>query len=227
MMVKSTSSDPLEPCKEIRVRSYVFVQVTIWLKGGHYDYCGNRLCLVKSIDFSNNKLSGVIPNEVTSLVGLVSLNLSKNLLKGQVPVSIGNMRLLESLDFSKNQLSGEIPSSITSLNFLGTLDFSYNNLKGKIPTGTQMQSFEASSFVGNGLCGPPLPNCTTHGGTHDHTDGNEEGSDHGIDWSLLSKVLGYIVGMCGFLGPLLYNRSWRIAYFRWIDTVWFKLRYWY
>jgi len=32
---------------------------------------------------------------------------------------------------------------------------SYNHLKGKIPTGIQIQSFEATDFVGNNLCGPP------------------------------------------------------------------------
>ena len=71
------------------------------------------------------------------------------------------MEQLESLDFSRNQLCGEIPLSMSSLTFLSHLNLSYNNLIGQIPLSTQLQSLENSSFVGNKLCGPPLPNCDT------------------------------------------------------------------
>ncbi|GAY52207.1 hypothetical protein CUMW_140140 [Citrus unshiu] len=71
------------------------------------------------------------------------------------------MRSLESIDFSINHLSGGIPQSMSSLTFLSHLNLSNNNLTGKIPSSTQLQSFDASSFVGNDLCGAPLPrNCT-------------------------------------------------------------------
>ncbi|WVZ15028.1 hypothetical protein V8G54_012594, partial [Vigna mungo] len=121
------------------------------------------LGLVTNVDLSNNKLSGEIPREITYLDGLIYLNLSGNQLSGHIPPSIGNMRLLESIDLSWNQLSGKIPPTISNLSFLNKLDLSHNNLEGKIPTGTQIQSFEASDFVGNNLCGPPLPiNCTSN-----------------------------------------------------------------
>ncbi|KAH7538395.1 hypothetical protein FEM48_Zijuj03G0195000 [Ziziphus jujuba var. spinosa] len=56
--------------------------------------------------------------------------------------------------------SGRIPPGISSLTYLSSLDLSYNNLSRKIPSNTQLQSFDASSFIGNELCGPPLPmNC--------------------------------------------------------------------
>ncbi|MCI31591.1 receptor-like protein kinase, partial [Trifolium medium] len=71
------------------------------------------------------------------------------------------MKNLESLDLSNNKLSGEIPNNITLLTFLGYLNISYNNFHGKIPIGTQLQSLDASSFIGNpNLCGVPLDNCT-------------------------------------------------------------------
>ena len=71
------------------------------------------------------------------------------------------MRALESIDLSANQFDGEIPQSISNLTFLSFLNFSNNNLVGKIPSSTQLQSFDASSFTGNELCGPPLlKNCT-------------------------------------------------------------------
>ena len=42
-------------------------------------------------------------------------------------------------------------------------DLSYNHLKEKIPTRTQLQTFDASRFIGNNLCGPQLPiNCSSN-----------------------------------------------------------------
>ncbi|RDX67990.1 Phytosulfokine receptor 1, partial [Mucuna pruriens] len=93
------------------------------------------------------------------------------------------MGSLQFIDFSRNQLSGEIPPTISNLSFLSMLDLSYNHLKGKIPTGTQLQTFDASNFIGNNLCGPPLPiNCSSNG-KNDSYDRNGKGSDrHGVNW---------------------------------------------
>ncbi|KAK2979258.1 hypothetical protein RJ640_001648 [Escallonia rubra] len=123
-------------------------------KGRELQYVAT-LFPITSMDLSSNNLSGEIPKELTSLVRLRSLNLSGNRLTGMIPKKIGDMDLLESLDFSINQLSGEIPSSISSLTFLSYLNLSFNNLSGRIPTSTQLQSFNASCFIGNELCGPP------------------------------------------------------------------------
>ncbi|KAG8386465.1 hypothetical protein BUALT_Bualt03G0151500 [Buddleja alternifolia] len=119
------------------------------------------LGLVKFIDLSSNKLTGEIPNEITSLVGLVSLNLSRNFITGSIPPQIGRLHLLDYLDLSRNKLSGVIPRSLAQLNYIGVLDLSYNNLSGRIPSSTQLQSFNVSAYTGNsGLCGPPVTeNC--------------------------------------------------------------------
>ncbi|KAM6586396.1 hypothetical protein CsatA_009001 [Cannabis sativa] len=63
---------------------------------------------------------------------------------------------LESLDLSRNRLCGHIPTRLSSLSFLSHLNLSYNNLSGQIPIGTQLQSMDASSFVGNKLFGGRL-----------------------------------------------------------------------
>ncbi|RHN66963.1 putative non-specific serine/threonine protein kinase [Medicago truncatula] len=71
------------------------------------------------------------------------------------------MKNMESLEFSKNKFCGEIPQSMSLLTFLGYLNLSYNNFDRKIPIATQLQSFNASSYIGNPkLCGAPLNNCT-------------------------------------------------------------------
>ncbi|KAK7826640.1 receptor-like protein eix2 [Quercus suber] len=130
-------------------------------KGKELEYARN-LEFVKIIDLSNNNLFGSIPAEICVLFELRFLNLSRNHLMGKIPEKIGSMKELESIDLSRNHLSGKIPPSISNLTFLSYLDLSYNNFFGRIPSSTQLQSFDALSYVGNPqLCGDPLPkNCT-------------------------------------------------------------------
>ncbi|KAK4280116.1 hypothetical protein QN277_011784 [Acacia crassicarpa] len=201
-----------------------FLVETLLLKGRVYDYSTN-LGLITSIDFSSNNLSGEIPMEMTRLKGLHYLNLSNNQFIGRIPQNIGNMESIESLDFSRNRLSGEIPSSMSKLSFLNLLDLSYNDLMGKIPTGTQIQSFEASSFVGNDLCGPPLNNNCSSNNSNDKVDKDKEVDDvKGINWFFVSIALGFIVGFWAMVGPVLFSASWRYAYFQFIDRKWYKLQ---
>ncbi|XP_021802450.1 receptor-like protein 12 [Prunus avium] len=111
-----------------------------------------------AIDISSNKFEGKIPEFIGDLKELRSLNISSNILTGSIPSSLGNLRNLESLDVSKNKLSGQIPQQLMQLTFLGNFDVSHNNLTGPIPQGTQLTSFNSTSYEGNpGLCGDPLP----------------------------------------------------------------------
>ncbi|GKV47910.1 hypothetical protein SLEP1_g54760 [Rubroshorea leprosula] len=127
--------------------SYIDKASVMW-KGMERDYENGNLKTLKIIDLSSNKLTGVIPVHISVLFQLVELNLSRNQLTGRIPSDMGQMRQLESLDLSLNQLSGHLPWSISQLNFLSTLNLSYNFFSGRIPLSTQMQSFDASSFVG-------------------------------------------------------------------------------
>ncbi|XP_054791207.1 receptor-like protein EIX2, partial [Prosopis cineraria] len=139
------------------------INASLWLKviklsakGRELDY--KDVELLRLIDLSANNFSGEIPKELFSLIQMWSLNLSRNHLRGKIPREIGGMKNLESFDLSCNKLSGEIPPAISNLSFLDYLNLSYNNFVGQIPLGTQIQSFDSWSFVGNlGLCGDPLP----------------------------------------------------------------------
>ncbi|KAH7834381.1 hypothetical protein Vadar_015430 [Vaccinium darrowii] len=185
-------------------------------KGRDVEY-STTLGLVKSMDLSENKLSGEIPEELTKLVRLWSLNLSGNHLTRRIPRNIGDMRQLESVDFSRNQLSGSIPSSMSSLTFLSHLNLSYNNLTGTIPSSTQLQSMTESSFLGNKLCGPPLPSCKPNKTIAPNVvprGSEEEGDGFSEVLFFASIALGFAVGFWVVLGPLLFKRSWRIAYFK-------------
>ncbi|KAK9181894.1 hypothetical protein WN944_025035 [Citrus x changshan-huyou] len=134
-----------------------FGQAVLTWKGSQYKY-QNTLALVTMLDLSSNKLGGEVPDEIMDLVGLIAMNLSRNNLTGQITPKIGQLKSLGFLDFSRNQFFGGIPSSLSHLSDLSVMDLSYNNLSGKIPSGTQLQSFNASTYAGNELCGLPLPN---------------------------------------------------------------------
>ncbi|EOY06185.1 Disease resistance family protein / LRR family protein, putative [Theobroma cacao] len=184
---------------------------SIMMKGQMLEY-STTLDLVRSIDFSNNKLSGEIPVEVTNLLGLRSLNLSNNLLTGTIPKNIGLMGTLESVDFSLNKLSGRIPESMSTLTFLNHLNLSYNNLIGQIPLSTQLQSLEPSNFVGNQLCGLPLPNkCSANGTIQNSRNGKGE-NDKGFvtHWFWFGMAYGFVVGFWSVFLPLVIDRRrWR------------------
>ncbi|XP_028773181.1 receptor-like protein EIX1 [Neltuma alba] len=176
---------------------------------------------VRGFDLSSNKLSGKIPRELGMLVELISLNLSRNQLDGEIPSEIGRLTSLESLDLSKNHLFGSIPSSFAQLNYLEVLDLSSNNLSGKIPTSTQLQSFDNSSYEENlGLCGEPLEIKCPGEEEPQESVKLQENND-----SILSKEFycsmgfGFVVGFWGIFGPILFNRSWRHTYFKFLNNL--------
>ncbi|KAI5346773.1 PREDICTED: LRR receptor [Prunus dulcis] len=81
----------------IAIAEYVMDNVMLVTKGREMEYYFKMLRLVISIDLSDNIISGEIPEELASLLGLRSLNLSKNLLTGSIPSKISNMKWLESI----------------------------------------------------------------------------------------------------------------------------------
>ncbi|XP_020586791.1 LRR receptor-like serine/threonine-protein kinase GSO1, partial [Phalaenopsis equestris] len=187
--------------------------IMISIKGIVREFKG-ILSLVNIIDLSYNNLTGEIPIELMSLVGLMSLDLSRNQFTGQIPNKIGLMQSLETLDLSRNHFLGDIPESIVMISALSYLNLSYNQLSGRIPTGTQLDTFEESSYYGNSnLCGKPL-NKTCEGDelkVHDEGGDSQDDDDFGL---FLSMGLGFVVGLWSVLGTLLLKKSWAIAYFQ-------------
>ncbi|CAL9016772.1 unnamed protein product [Prunus brigantina] len=200
----------------------------IWqvLKGREYE-SARISSLGVSMDLSSNNLVGFIPEELTSLSGLLGLNLSHNHLEGSIPQEIGELKSLESFDISNNQLSGTIPMSMWSLatTTLSHLNLSYNNLSGPLPKVYEVQPFDSTSFTGNSLlCGAPLPkNCPGDDELHQiptstsNVDHDSEEDRYEKLWFCLVVMLGFAMGFWGVLGPLMLNRSWRHAYFQYVD----------
>ncbi|KAK7261359.1 hypothetical protein RIF29_27668 [Crotalaria pallida] len=194
-----------------------YEDLPLFVKGQDLDYLKTSN-LVRVLDFSNNDFSGSIPTELFSLIALHSLNLSHNHLTGKISGDIGRMRFLESLDLSSNLFSGEIPQNMSNLSFLGVLNLSYNNFSGRIPLGTQLQSFQASSYAGNlQLCGNPLPNHCTQ---EDKPNGSMEykvDDDFKTSFQLGAGV-GFASGFWGVCGTIFFIRKWRHAYFRTLEN---------
>ncbi|KAJ7969958.1 Leucine-rich repeat receptor protein kinase [Quillaja saponaria] len=194
------------------------------IKGRELDYA-NNLKYVVNMDLSSNNLVGAIPDELTTLSGLFGLNLSHNHFVGVIPSKIGEMHSLESLDFCDNQLSGSIPKTMSTLTSLAHLNLSYNKFSGPIPQDNQFLTFDTSIYAGNpNLCGDPLPNRCP--GDHESSQINVGANDEDCKETKTEKVLFYLViatgfasGFWGFVGVLFFMKSWRHAYFQYIDDV--------
>ncbi|CAL5196404.1 unnamed protein product [Lathyrus oleraceus] len=206
------------------------IDVPLLAKGSdlyYYEY----MCVM---DFSNNRLSGRIPLEISSLTALQSLNLSQNQLMGTIPQEIGNMKALESLDFSNNTLSGEIPQTMSALSFLEVLNLSFNNFRGQIPLGTQLQSFSNLSYMGNPeLCGIPLGEKCNHDGACGDGETKwmekEEEESEVMQWFYMGMGVGFATCFWIVFGTLLFKRTWRHAYFNFLYDVkdWFMMQRWF
>ncbi|TKY62868.1 LRR receptor serine/threonine-protein kinase GSO1 [Spatholobus suberectus] len=194
--------------------------IDLFTKGQVYEY---KLDFQRrTIDLSANNLSGEIPSELFGLSQVQTLNLSYNHLTGTIPKTIGGMKNLESLDLSNNKFSGEIPQDMSTLSFLGFLNLSCNNFTGQIPIGTQLQSFNASSYIGNPeLCGAPLSKCRTEENNPVNAmqhAGSEDG-DSEKESFYLGMGVGFAVGFWGICGSLLLVKEWRHKYYRFLDRV--------
>ncbi|RVW99284.1 putative inactive leucine-rich repeat receptor kinase XIAO [Vitis vinifera] len=128
--------------------------------------------------------------------------------KGQDMEFDSILSIVNLIDLSSNNIWGEIPEEITNLSTLGP-----------IPTTNQFSTFnDPSIYEANlGLCGPPLStNCSTLN-DQDHTDEEEDEDEWDLSWFFISMGLGFPVGFWAVCGSLALKKSWRQAYFRFID----------
>ncbi|XP_065874959.1 receptor-like protein EIX2 [Euphorbia lathyris] len=198
-------------------------QTLLNVKGQQLEYT-KILYLVNIIDLSGNNLQGEIPGEITNLTYLVALNLSQNQLTGKIPDNIGDLKRLETLDLSGNHISGVIPPSMPSMTSLNYLNLSHNNLSGNIPLTNQFLTFiDPSIYEGNpGLCGSPLPTkCSGEKeGNKLHKDAEEEEEEETERiWFFLGMALGFVAGFWVVCGSLIVKKSWRNAYFKFVDRI--------
>ncbi|KAL7235820.1 hypothetical protein ACSBR1_019164 [Camellia fascicularis] len=223
------------------VRSYIFYPYTTYRESVHLT-SKNRdliysvtLVFVKLLDLSSNNLSGDIPREMESLIGLHGLNLSRNHLTGTIPDGIGYLENLESLDLSRNELSCTIPASLSNLTFLSHLDLSHNRLSGKIPSSSELDCFDATTYLGNhNLCGHPLANdCLINGSYEDpncknkeRNEGSEDTQEDDIEASSLfygSFFFAFLHGFSWTCAIMVIKSSWTHACYRFLGNLYDKI----
>ncbi|KAH7677942.1 Leucine-rich repeat protein [Dioscorea alata] len=191
--------------------------VTVAWKGFDIEL-GKILTTFTSIDLSNNRFVGNIPQIFGYLKSLHSLNMSLNGFTGEIPWVLGDISDLEALDLSRNQLSGVIPSSLTSLTFLAFLNLSNNNLIGRVPQSNQFSTFSNSSFEGNPrLCGSPLSkDCINSTSVEPSLDSKNAPTEFDMDeiWFWMFTGLGYGLGFAAAIIYQLFFPKWKMWYKR-------------
>ncbi|KAF7087061.1 hypothetical protein CFC21_090282 [Triticum aestivum] len=196
---------------------YIFEEsIPVNTKDQKRDYTFAIYKLLVILDLSSNSLTWHVPEEITLLIGLTNLNLSNNQLTGPIPNHIGDLRQLDSLDLSFNEFSGAIPSSLSALTYLSYLNLLYNNLSGAIPSGQQLQALDNQMYIyiGNpGLCGGPVGgNCSSH-----NAEQSGLGDMNDMPSLYIAMSIGFVVGLWTVFCTMLMKRTWRDAFFRFID----------
>ncbi|XP_031099169.1 putative receptor like protein 25 [Ipomoea triloba] len=220
----NSKADYLHFTSRSEVWIYYQDSVILSLKGQTYTI-EKVLSIFTSIDFSSNQFEGSIPESVGELKQLYLLNISHNALTGNIPPSLQNLKALEALDLSSNNLTGNIPVQLEILTFLEILNLSYNHLAGRIPRSTQLDTFDASSFMGNkGLCGFQI-NVSCSGIDEPASpipESEEKESTHHADL-YISVAFGFVAGLGGIFVPLLLSSKWRSYYNKMIDGILLKI----
>nr|KAJ0224942.1 hypothetical protein LSAT_V11C100013870 [Lactuca sativa] len=195
-------------------------------------YKGDILDYMAGLDFSCNKLTGEIPQQLGFLTQLRALNLSHNQLTGPIPVSFSNLTKIESLDLSSNGLTGNVPSELIKLTSLSTFIVSHNNLSGRLPEFTaQFGTFSEASYEGNPLlCGPPLvKKCTTTNSQLTNPSDEEEDNEKWYDIDMTcfygSSSSTCFVFLSGFVAILYTNPWWRRRWLDWVEDCMFTFYY--
>ncbi|XP_027922462.1 receptor-like protein EIX2 [Vigna unguiculata] len=127
---------------------------------GQLPECWEHLSSLVFLDLRNNKLSGKIPQSMGTLVNLQALVLRNNNFRGELPLTLKNCSSLDLLDVSKNLLSGPIPSWIgENMEQMKILSLRVNHFFGSVPVQlcylSQIQVFDLSQ---NNLTGE-IPTC--------------------------------------------------------------------
>ncbi|MCL7036070.1 hypothetical protein MKW94_028255 [Papaver nudicaule] len=88
---------------------------------------------IKSLDLSNNALTGEIPQEFVKLQEIALMNLFRNHFYGEVPFFIGELPNLEVLQLWENNFTHGLPENLGRNGRLKLLDVTGNHFTGLIP----------------------------------------------------------------------------------------------
>ncbi|KAL5760163.1 hypothetical protein ACOSQ2_019001 [Xanthoceras sorbifolium] len=202
------------------------------------------LLFVSYLGLRANKLTGNIPEQLCQSPYLQILDLAQNNLSGRIPKCLGSLEgmadagfyteplhSIRVIDFSEHievVVKGRRNEYASIIFLLNVIDLSGNNLMGQIPSGNQFNTWtDPSIYEGNAyLCGAPLTtNCSSRYGDPEDKNELEVEDEDGSErfWFYVSMAMGFIVGFWAVCGTLTIKKSWRHAYFRFVDEIKDKL----
>ncbi|PRQ30202.1 putative non-specific serine/threonine protein kinase [Rosa chinensis] len=89
---------------------------------------------IRVLKMNNNLFGGEIPSSLQNCSGLIDIDFSGNKLTGILPIWIGSkLSILKVLRLRFNFLSGNIPQQLCNLQYLHILDLRHNNISDTIP----------------------------------------------------------------------------------------------
>ena len=100
---------------------------------------------LRTIDISQNKFNGTVPESLGKLYNIVNIRFYENEIKGSLPTQIFDLTQIEVLMIQSNKLTGSIPTIIGNLMNLRQLTLNHNSLKGNIPS--QLHSMKQLEIV--------------------------------------------------------------------------------
>ncbi|XP_051146889.1 leucine-rich repeat receptor protein kinase HPCA1-like isoform X2 [Andrographis paniculata] len=118
----------------------------------------DNLHSARHFHFSNNQLSGSVPDELfSSKMSLIHVIFDNNQLTGNLPSSLGSVATLEVIRFDRNLLDGPIPGSLGNLTNLAELYLSNNKFSGSIPDLTNMIALQYVDMSNNSFDAAEAP----------------------------------------------------------------------
>ncbi|WVZ14420.1 hypothetical protein V8G54_011986 [Vigna mungo] len=134
---------------------------TLDLSGNNFSDLNTLLCRnrvtkgIRTLDLSNNQITGQLPECWEHLSSLAFLDLRNNKLSGKIPQSMGTLVNLEALVLRNNDFIGELPLTLKNCSKLALFDVSKNLLSGPVPfwIGENMQELKILSLRVNHFFG--------------------------------------------------------------------------
>ncbi|PWA71233.1 leucine-rich repeat protein [Artemisia annua] len=200
---------------------------------GHIPFFLQNMTSLRVLDLSWNQLNSSIP----VMNNLVELKLAGNAFSSFQDTGVWRFCEIKRLDISFSKMPGGLTGPLECSQYnLETLYLKESGLKGeipisldrltslkelrRIPTGTQLHSFNPSTYAGNNkLCGSPLPTRCS-GDERIVTDGaekqEEEEDDNKWIW-IYSTTSGFTTGLLVILGILALSRKLRLSIYNFVE----------
>ncbi|CAI5473336.1 unnamed protein product [Closterium sp. Yama58-4] len=94
----------------------------------------STLTALEALYLSNNSLSGALPSTLSTLISLRNLLVDNNTISGSIPASFSALVSLVYVRANNNKLSGSLPAGLSILTTLDSLILSRNTIAGSIPS---------------------------------------------------------------------------------------------